>query len=223
MSGILTTAAATYAAQTLRGTNKVDVVARADAEVADWCTGDWANDVDEDLVDVNKWFVGTSSAGIAGNTSVLLGGLDVREDLWLAGAESGDAHADADDLIVGDGVGNRGMTIFAATTGLCGIHFTDMIGGGVGAFNYDNSNLRFSWWVEGSEEMSLDTASLRPLTDGGLTLGDADQAWTSLYVKDGITAPGTPTTGAVIYVDTADGDLKVKFSDGFVAILAADS
>lgn len=37
-----------------------------------------------------------------------------------------------------------------------------------------------------------------------------------------ITAPANPASGGVLYVDTADGDLKVKFSNGTVVVLAAN-
>ncbi len=50
------------------------------------------------------------------------------------------------------------------------------------------------------------------------------QGWISL--KDGVTAPGAgtrPAGFATLYVDTADGDLKVQFADGFTVTLAADS
>ena len=40
---------------------------------------------------------------------------------------------------------------------------------------------------------------------------------------DGVTAPGTAAGLAQIYIDTADGDLKVKFGDGHTVVLAADS
>lgn len=45
------------------------------------------------------------------------------------------------------------------------------------------------------------------------------------YLKliDGITAPTATVGEAKIYVDTADGDLKVIFGDGFVRVIAADS
>jgi hypothetical protein len=42
-------------------------------------------------------------------------------------------------------------------------------------------------------------------------------------IVDGITAPSTLSGYAQIYVDTADGDLKVKFGDGTVAVIAADT
>jgi parallel beta-helix repeat protein len=40
---------------------------------------------------------------------------------------------------------------------------------------------------------------------------------------DGITAPATRAGWATLYVDTSDGDLKVKFGDGTVKVLAADT
>lgn len=44
-----------------------------------------------------------------------------------------------------------------------------------------------------------------------------------LMLIDGVTAPGTATGKALIYVDTADGDLKVKFGDGTVKTIATDT
>lgn len=48
-------------------------------------------------------------------------------------------------------------------------------------------------------------------------------ASTQLIITDGITAPGATAGVAKIYVDTADGDLKCVFSDGFVRTIGADS
>jgi len=45
----------------------------------------------------------------------------------------------------------------------------------------------------------------------------------TFWIKDGITAPSTVSTWAGIYVDSADGDLKVKFGDGTVKTLATDT
>jgi hypothetical protein len=44
-----------------------------------------------------------------------------------------------------------------------------------------------------------------------------------IALKDGITAPGTVTGMAAIYVDTADGDLKVKYADGTVKTIVVDT
>ena len=44
-----------------------------------------------------------------------------------------------------------------------------------------------------------------------------------LYLTDGMTAPSTASGWALLYVDTADGDLKVKFGDGHVETIAVDT
>lgn len=46
---------------------------------------------------------------------------------------------------------------------------------------------------------------------------------TQFMLTDGITAPAAVLGFAQIYVDTADGDLKVVFGDGFVRTIGADS
>lgn len=45
----------------------------------------------------------------------------------------------------------------------------------------------------------------------------------ALLVVDGVSAPGATVGIVKIYVDGADGDLKVKFGDGTVATIAADT
>lgn len=44
----------------------------------------------------------------------------------------------------------------------------------------------------------------------------------TLEVTDGVTAPSTVAGKAQIYVDTADGDLKIKFGDGTVKTIVTD-
>ena len=48
------------------------------------------------------------------------------------------------------------------------------------------------------------------------TIGD-------IRLTDGKAAPATEAGYAILYVDSADGDLKVKFGNGFVCTIAADS
>lgn len=52
-------------------------------------------------------------------------------------------------------------------------------------------------------------------------LGVADV--TSIRFTDGIAAPAAVATKAILYVDTADGDLKIEFGDDFGAVVQADS
>lgn len=44
-----------------------------------------------------------------------------------------------------------------------------------------------------------------------------------IALTDGITAPSTLSGTAYIYVDTSDGDLKVKFGDGTVKTIVTDT
>lgn len=44
-----------------------------------------------------------------------------------------------------------------------------------------------------------------------------------LAITDALAAPGTIAGLAILYVDTADGDLKVKFGDGTTKVLASDT
>ena len=45
----------------------------------------------------------------------------------------------------------------------------------------------------------------------------------NLALTDGVTAPSATVGYARIYVDTADGDLKVRFGDGITKTLATDT
>ena len=44
-----------------------------------------------------------------------------------------------------------------------------------------------------------------------------------LSLTDGITAPAAISGQALIYVDTADGDLKVRFADNTTKTIAVDT
>jgi hypothetical protein len=57
---------------------------------------------------------------------------------------------------------------------------------------------------------------------GGTTYLEA-YATGALGIADGITAPAAVVGQAILYVDAADGDLKVKFGDGVVKTIAIDT
>jgi hypothetical protein len=67
-----------------------------------------------------------------------------------------------------------------------------------------------------------------PAGIGNVSLGNTSQPWqefygTSLVIEDGIAAPATISGFASIYVDSADGDLKIKFADGTVKTIVTDT
>jgi hypothetical protein len=73
------------------------------------------------------------------------------------------SFSNADDLVVGDGSGNRGMTILAGTSGISGIEFSDGTGSDAtktaGGIRYYHSSdyMRFNTGG-GTERMRLDTS-----------------------------------------------------------------
>lgn len=79
------------------------------------------------------------------------------------------------------------------------------------------------------------TALLQLLASGtvapgasGANFGTNTLPWGSMYgnqlrLVDGITAPSTLSGFALLYVDTADGDLKIKFGDGTVKTIVTDT
>jgi len=189
--------------------------------------------------DINDWFAGTKNAGTAGANPVFLGGLEIREDLTLASNDP--------TLTLGNGLGGGAMLDLRklATRELRGPSY---LNGTVRMFEWvwqSDERLEFRsldaaganpldiWSIAANVAgvsnitflggvLNMNNVAVFP-TAATTVLGASASPWASLTINDGITAPGTPSTGAVIYVDTADGDLKVKFSDGFVGVIAADS
>ena len=87
------------------------------------------------------------------------------------------SFSNADDLVVGDGSGNRGITILAGTSGISGIEFSDGTGSDAaktaGGIRYDHSGnyMRFNT-NDGSERMRI-------RSDGQVLVGTSNSADTS--------------------------------------------
>lgn len=61
-------------------------------------------------------------------------------------------------------------------------------------------------------------------TPGTVNIEQAVNVGTALLtLTDGVTAPATIAGYAQIYVDTADGDLKIKYGDGVTKVIVADT
>ena len=112
--------------------------------------------------------------------------------------------------------------------------------------NYNNTNgsassISTEWKDQGTRRIAtvLDIASghfgFRTYNSSGTFVGDAftidfdapDDAVSvhssgGLALKDGITAPGIVSGKALLYVDSSDGSLKVKFGSGNVQTIAMD-
>jgi hypothetical protein len=81
-----------------------------------------------------------------------------------------------------------------------------------------------SYLLSPSED-GLSTVKLGDRTDADLTFDECaafDLFASHLNLGDGVAAPAAIAGRARIYVDTADGDLKVKFGDGTVKVIATN-
>ena len=101
----------------------------------------------------------------------------------------------------------------------------------------NNEQIGMSFWSHptntGSDPMEhmltlSHVGNFYPEDDQARALGLAANNWSKAYmaqlnIVDGITAPATEAGHACIYVDSADGDLKVKFGDGTVKTIVTDT
>ena len=101
----------------------------------------------------------------------------------------------------------------------------------------NNEQVGMSFWSHptntGSDPMEhmltlSHVGNFYPEDDQARALGLAAKNWSKAYmgqlnIVDGITAPSTEAGHACIYVDTADGDLKVKFGNGTVKTIVTDT
>lgn len=112
--------------------------------------------------------------------------------------------------VAGMYIESAGISGAGAVTTLCGLYIAAQSGATTNYGLYQaGSNTNYFGGV-----VSIGTTAT---TNSKLTVESG------ISIKDGVTAPGTSSGYAQIYVDTADGDLKVKFGDGTVKVLAADT
>lgn len=110
----------------------------------------------------------------------------------------------------------------AAATGAFEFERTTAAASGEPAMVVRDSNAGSGTPVTFQAETERSTGSFFRGRRGGVTYFDA-YASGALGISDGVTAPGTVAGMAQLYVDAADGDLKVKFSDGVVKTIATDT
>lgn len=74
----------------------------------------------------------------------------------------------------------------------------------------------------------IDTYRFYPVDDDFTPLGTNTNAWKNIFshlmtLKDGVAEPSTISGFGQIFIDTADGDLKIKYGDGTVKTIVVDT
>lgn len=123
---------------------------------------------------------------------------------------------------------NYKAVALTASGGNCLFQIDSVGSGGALDLFMNFSNLRFA--TGGTDRWKIDSSGiLFPNADASVDVGDATHrprnvyANTSFILTDGVTAP-TATSGlAKIFVDTADGDLKIIYGDGTTKTIVVDT
>lgn len=129
----------------------------------------------------------------------------------------------ADELIL-EGTGNTGISFLGSTSSVHSILFGDTDDTDIGSIKYTHGDSV----TDDTLVFTVDTVSIMTLEKDGVGIGitipniELDVNG-SIGITDGVTAPSAVTGRAFLYVDTADGDLKIIFGDGTVKTIATDT
>jgi hypothetical protein len=164
-------------------------------------------------------FIGNSSAGLntTGNYNIGIG------NYALTSLDTG-----VDNVSIGRN----------SLSGITSGNYNTAVGDFSGASTNSSSNVSLGYYSgyreTGSNKLFIDnqdrgneaTARTNSLVHGEFNATVSSQ-WLRvngiLQIPDGLTAPATVSGYALIYVDSADGDLKIKFGDGTVKTIVTDT
>jgi len=88
-------------------------------------------------------------------------------------------------------------------------------------YNVSGAVVQFS--VAPPNLSTIEVMVIEVLPVGTTTASQVSGSFNQLSIIDGVSAPSTVSGSALIYVDSADGDLKIKFGDGTVKTIATDT
>jgi hypothetical protein len=125
------------------------------------------------------------------------------------------ANASLDDLEIGSGSGNTGMTIYSGTSGFGGIAFAD---GNTGASDQYPGLIEFSHSANSMQFYTANTERMRILSGGtvvfGKTSDDFGTAGVRIEAAGSMAATGANTNPMALNRLTSDGILNAFFQDG---------
>lgn len=130
--------------------------------------------------------------------------------------------------LVADGSGGASVAAFDFDNGSISRLFEFRTGTAGSSIGWDANNFFSFGTITAHNQGGLTSTFIRIDTAGRLGIG-ATSLSSLLHVNgdiaivDGMSAPSTTAGWAKIYVDSADGDLKVKFGDGTTKTIATDT
>lgn len=157
----------------------------------------------------------TVGGSLAGHFDAV-GDFNVVNQLLIAGAAFDDANALADDVIIGDGIGDYGLSIFTGTTSTGYIMFNDTIGGAQGIIQYDQNAHEMSFAANITAKITISETALFPATTG-IDFGKSANGFEYGFFAETSTPPTTVAgDGAIWAQDDDPNTLMYKDDDGFI-------
>ena len=139
--------------------------------------------------------------------------LDSSGRLGIATTTPGNLDPGADDLVVGSGSGDNGITIYSGNSNLGNIYFADGISGSdvyTGGMNYDHSTNSLALFTNGGQtalrinsdqRVLIGTNTNAPYTNRYLTIGDTSSANTYFEIRS-----STSGMGGIVFSDGTAAD-----------------
>ena len=139
------------------------------------------------------------------------GDVVVSTNMFVSGAQAGDALSSADDLILGDGTADRGITVYSGAASFGRVSFADAVGVAAGGVGYDHSTDYLAFVAGTTTVARVQSSGLVPHVDAVSQLGLSSQQWTSGWFSVGLNAPTITVTESASTPGGNPGAGKGKF------------
>ena len=124
----------------------------------------------------------------------------------VANGAAANASSSADDLVVGDGTGSRGISVYSASNADGHLYFHDAVGGTQGGVSYEHTGDVLRFRAGATNRASVGADGVTPGADATYKFGTAALRWTEGYVNQVLVAGADPTDAASAADDVVVGD-----------------
>jgi hypothetical protein len=124
----------------------------------------------------------------------------------VANGAATNASSSADDLVVGDGTGTRGISVYSANNADGHLYFHDAVGGTQGGISYEHTGDLLRLRAGATNRASVGSDGVAPGADATYKFGTAALRWTEGYVNQVLAGGADPTDAASAADDVIVGD-----------------
>lgn len=119
----------------------------------------------------------------------------------VAGATQANGAPDADEVVVGDGAGNEGMSLFVSAAGFGRYSVTDATGAARGEFRYQDSVTQWVIGIAAADAYTLVPTALSPAIDIAADLGIVTTRWRDAHIGRAVLIAGATQAAATAAAD----------------------